>query len=174
MIVTRARNTCFTLLLTSVLGAPLCLIGGSVFAQDTSCQPVFNAALRAATTPHHSYTTMKAAVAGMPTTAESIYDGKNNYFQYEGKWKLSPLTPKDMVAQEQDNIKNTKSTCRLLREETIDGVSAILFSTHEERDGDTTDGQVWLSKSDGLLVHVRMAEGADTRYVYSGVTTPAL
>jgi hypothetical protein len=126
--------------------------------------------LRAATTPHHSFTTL--SVAGKSMVSESINDGKKIYILNAGKWRVSPMTPQNLVDQEKENIQIGKSVRSVVRDESIDGVSATLYSTREEGEGGATNGQIWISKATGLPVHVKIDTPAATRYVFSGISAP--
>jgi hypothetical protein len=146
--------------------AIFCATSGVAHGGAPSCKPVFDAALHAVTTPHHSYTT-----AG-PISMEEIYDGMKIYSRISGKWSVSRLTPQNLIDQERENEQQGKAVCSVVRDETIDGVSATLYSLRAERDGDTTNEQIWISKATGLPVHVKTDVPSDTRYVFSGISAP--
>jgi hypothetical protein len=150
--------------------AALCAISGFARGEVVDCKPVFDAMLRVATTPYHAFTTLN--VNGKSIVAEQINDGKKIYVLVAKKWSVSPMTPQDMLNQENENIQNTQSSCTLVREESVDGTSATLYSTHEERDGVKTNGQVWVSKATGLPLRVKSDTPTDTRYVFTGVSAP--
>ena len=103
---------------------------------------------------------------------EEIYDGKKIYTLITGKWKVSALTPQKLIDQEKENEREGRSVCGLVRDESIDGLSATLYSIRTERDGDTSNGQIWISKATGLPVHVKTDTPSDTRYVFSGISAP--
>jgi hypothetical protein len=153
-----------------VCGLSLCAAAQYGFAEDSGCKPVFDAILRQLTTPYHSRGTM-TLVPGKPQQSESISTGKTIYILQSGKWVISPMTPEQLRQQEQENIKDAKSLCRAMGEESVDGVSAILYSVHEDMDGTVTDGQVWIAKASGLPVRLKM-ESMDSRYEYSGIVAP--
>jgi len=75
---------------------------------------------------------------------EEIYDGKKIYSLITGKWQVSALTPQSLIDREKE----------------------------DERDGDTTDGQIWISKATGLPVHTKTDAPSETRYVFSGIAAP--
>jgi hypothetical protein len=103
---------------------------------------------------------------------EEIYDGKTIYSRISGKWSVSRLTPQNLIDQERENEQAGKAVCSVVRDETIDGVSATLYSLRAERDGDTTNEQIWISKVTALPVHVKTDAPSDTRYVFSGISAP--
>jgi hypothetical protein len=150
-----------------------CVATARGYAADASCSIVFNAMLRLPTVPSHSFTTMQMPGVGK-ITSEMINDGKKLYILQDGKWKVSPMTPQDLLAQEKENIQNNKTTCSVVRDEAIDGVGSTLYSIAESDADGTTKSQVWISKASGLPVHAKLDTPADTRYVYSGVTAPAI
>ncbi len=141
---------------------------------DGGCKPVVDAMLRLPTLPYHSFTTLQIPGAGK-VSSETINDGKKIYILHNGKWKISPLTAQDLLAQEKQNVQTNRTACTVVRDETIDGVSATLYSTQEMNDDGTTNSQVWLSKSTGLPVHTKIeTSAAETRYEYSNVSAPPI
>jgi hypothetical protein len=91
------------------------------------------------------------------------------------------MSPKDMQAQEEENIRNaTAVACKRLRDESANGASATVYSMHSETGFSTEDGQVWVGKSTGLPVKseydIRIDTGEKTHYVtrfeYAGVKAP--
>jgi hypothetical protein len=175
MNISPSRQAGFTRAFSALIVLPsLCGIAGLAFAADTGCKEVFDAMLRLPTVPYHSFTTLQLDGVGK-VSSEMINDGKRLYTLSGGKWSLAKMTPQDLIAQEQRNIRNGKTACSVLRDETIDGVSATAYSTVESDDqGAATKSEVWLSKATGLPVHIKMDTPADTRYMYSGVVAPAV
>ena len=125
--------------------------------------------------PVHLYTTMSG------TTSEQIYTSSAIFTNVMGKWHRSKMTPQEMQKQEQENIRNSKTTCRYLRDEPVNGEMAALYSEQGETQGMKFDGQVWISKGKGVLL--RTEEDMDigeagknhiaVRYEYSNVKPPA-
>ena len=135
-----------------------------------SCKTVSDALLKTFATPHHSYSTQTSA--GKTQVIESITaaNGKN-YFQYEGKWRLSPMTVADMVKQEKENIDSaTVYKC------TATGPGA--YRVHTENSAAKYDGDI--SVQNGLVMRVEqdLDMGAptkthvSTKYDYSNVSVP--
>jgi hypothetical protein len=143
-----------------------CAASGLAHAGEPNCKAVTDAMLRAVTTPHHSFT--KAGSLSM----EEIYDGKNIYSLIAGKWSVSRLTPQILIDQEKENEREGKVACSVVRDESIDGVSATLYSVRAERGGDTSIEQIWISKATGLPVHLKTDVPTDTRYIFSGIAAP--
>jgi hypothetical protein len=153
---------------------PLCIFALPGIAGASDCKAVFDAMLRVATTPHHTYTTVPGVMTGgKPMQTESINTGKAIFLLTAGKWKPSMVTPQQTLEIEQDNIKTNKTACRVVRDESVDGVGATLYAVREDPDGDATESQIWISKSSGLPVHVK-SDMLDSRYVYSGIVAPAV
>jgi hypothetical protein len=87
------RNATFTMLaILASLAAPY------VIAED-SCQPVFDALTKVATTPSHSYTT-NTAVNGGKAEGETIFVNGQKYIRARGKWMSIPVTSQDVLEQE--------------------------------------------------------------------------
>ena len=85
--------------------------------------------------------------------------------------------------QEIENRKNAKNiSCHLLREDSVNGEPAQVFSAHDETEDGKTDATIWISKSRGLPL--RKEEDIDTggdpsgkthfstRYDYSNTSVP--
>jgi hypothetical protein len=147
-------------------------------ALSSECQAVTNAMLRVATTPHHAVAT-SSKLSGV---TESIMAGDTNYFKYHGVWKKSPLSPKDNLEREQDNIKNARVyTCRRLPDELLDGASVAVYTAHSETaDVGTTDAKLWISKATGLPlrtdsdIDVGTKQHLSVRYDYANIKPPII
>jgi len=152
-----------------------------LYAQG-ECKVVFDATDKVADTPHHIYSVRTGP--GKETTQqknELIYAGGVIYVQVRGQWRKSPLTPTQQREQQQENRKNAKNiSCHHLRDETVNGEPAAVYSAHAETEDTKSDAVVWISKSSGLLL--RQDENLDSdgdkfqvsaRYEYGNVTPPA-
>ena len=126
-----------------------------------SCQPVFDALIKVATTPSHSYTTNTSVNGGNPAEGETIFANGQKYIRARGKWMHIPVTSQDVLEQEKEKEEKGKSTCQFLRNESVNGEAAKLYSVHREYDEVKEDGQMWVSTSNGLLL--RVAEDVDNR-----------
>jgi hypothetical protein len=144
--------------------------------EDAICKLVFDATAKGLTTPNHSY--MKLHLpnvnGGKPADSETINTGKARYMRgADGKWAPS-MSPQDNLDQMADNRKENQYACRFIRNETIDGVAASLYEIR----GDTgLITKTWLSKSNGLPVHVINDAGSmhsEQRFVYGPVSVPQL
>jgi hypothetical protein len=140
-----------------------------------ACQPLFAAMIKQATTPNHAATTM----SNPPMVSETITAGGAIYVKISGAWKKSPLTPQAMVQQQQDNIKNAKSTCKQLPDDAVNGAPAAVYSVHSETpEVGTSDAKVWISKATGLPLRSDANLGGDakthmsTTYDYANITAP--
>lgn len=120
-------------------------------AQGT-CEPVFNALSKVVTTTAHVYNTSAPAPGSgaKPRSIETIYVGGAIYVYAGGKWARSPITPQQLVKQEQRNRQSGQYTCRYLRDESVNGDKAAVYSTHAETQNSKSDSQIWISKSKGL------------------------
>jgi hypothetical protein len=146
-----------------------------------SCQPVFDALTKTATTPNHSYTTTTAINGGQPAEAETIFANGQKYIRVRGKWMRIPVTSQDVLEQEKEKEEKGKSTCQLVRRESVNGEAATLYSMHREYDDVKEDGQMWVSTRTGLPL--RVEEDVDnrgnkkkahqsTRFEYGNVQAP--
>jgi hypothetical protein len=169
------RNAISTLLvILALLAAPY------VMAAD-SCQPVFDALTKVATTPSHSYTTNTAVNGGKAEEGETIIVNGQKYIRARGKWMRIPVTSQDVLEQEKEKEEKGKSTCQLLRRESVNGEAAMLYSMHREYDQVTEDAQMWVSTSTGLLLRVEddvdnrgnhKKEHQSTRLEYGNIRPP--
>lgn len=126
-----------------------------------SCQPVFDALTKVATTPSHSYTSSTDVNGGKPTEAETIFANGQKYIRVHGKWMRIPVTSQDVLEQEKEKEEKGKSTCQFLRSESVNGEAAKLYSIHREYEEVKEDGQMWVSTSTRLLL--RVEEDVDNR-----------
>jgi hypothetical protein len=150
-------------------------------ATDGNCQPVFDALNKVATIPSHSYTTSTAVNGGKPTEAETILANGQKYIRARGKWMRLPVTSQDVLEQEKDKQEHGKSTCQLLRSESVNGEAAMLYSVHREYEEVKEDGQMWVSRGTGLLLRVeedfdnrgnKVKDHRSTRFEYNNVKAP--
>ena len=86
-----------------------------------------------------------------------------------------------MKKEQQD--KNANATCSAVREESVNGENAMLYSVHQGTDDATIDSQIWISKSRGvpLKTDIEMDVGGKLgkshrimRYEYTNVQAPAV
>jgi hypothetical protein len=171
------RNHVFTLSVLSLL-----VVGEALRARAAdSCQPVFDALIKVATTRSHSYTTSTAVNGGTPTEAETIFANGQKYIRARGKWMRIPVTSQDVVEQETQKQQHGTSACQFLRNESVDGEAAMLYSVHREYEEIKEDGQMWVSRSSGLLLRTeedfdnrgnKAKEHRSTRFEYGNVRPP--
>lgn len=146
-----------------------------------SCQPVFDALTKVATTPSHSYTTGTVVNGGAPTEAETIFANGQKYIRARGKWMRLPVTSQDVVEEEKEREEKGKSTCQFLRNESVNGEAAMLYSMRREYEEVQEDGRMWVSRGSGLLLRVeedvdnrgnRVKDHRSTRFEYGNVRPP--
>ena len=166
--------------------AAIALLTGSAFAADPSCKLVTGAITKYLTIPTRISTTETGSyTSGKPRNSETIYLIDKTYVQVNGRWRVSPVTPKmmleDMKEARSDVDSNFHSTCQMVRDEAINGEAATLYSSHTETKDIKTDSQIWISKSRGLPL--KMEKNADTggtagkshrisRFEYTNVQAP--
>jgi hypothetical protein len=159
----------------------LFMMGQAVPAHATNaCQPVFDALTKVATTPSHSYTA-NTAVNGSKAEGETIIANGQKYIRARGKWMRIPVTSQDVLEQEKEEEEHGKSTCQLLRSESVNGEAAMLYSMHREYEEVRQDAQMWVSRGTGLLLRVEedvdnkdnhVKEHRSTRLEYGNVKPP--
>ena len=156
------------------------------FGADAVCTGATEAAKKLITTPAHAY--LSRTMGSRPNQtelSEIIYTGGINgaiFVMLKGQWKRSPATPAQMLKQEEENIRDSKSSCRYLRDEVVDGEPARVYQIHSDNDGIIEDATAWISKSRGLPlkqeIDMDVGGGASgkshtsTRYEYSNIRPP--
>lgn len=146
-------------------------------AAADSCQPLADAFGKLATTPTHIYPTVADGPGNKATTTEMIYAGCAVYAKVGGNWTRSNLTTQEMARQDRDKQKN--GSCRYLKDESVGGETAAVYS--ERSHSGEAQAQVWISKSKGLPLREEMDigssdKGSNThmsmRYEYTNVQPP--
>ncbi|HVO10786.1 MAG TPA: hypothetical protein VMX54_08575 [Vicinamibacteria bacterium] len=146
-----------------------------------SCQPVFDALKKVATTPSHSYTASAAANGAKATEGETIFANGQKYIRARGRWMRLPVTSQDVLEQEKEKEERGKSACQFLRSESVNGEAAMLYSVHREYGEVTEDGKMWVSRATGLPLRVeedvdnrgnKAKEHRSTRFEYGNVRPP--
>jgi hypothetical protein len=138
------RRLAVTFVLLGCLGA-----APRAVAQTTSCQPIFDAMLKEAETPHHVVSTRNGQPAG-----ELISTKDTMFVKAHDAWKKSPLTPQDYLKQQRENIKSVStSTCQQLPDEAVDGAAAAVYNASYDMKGmGRTEAKIWIAKATGLPV----------------------
>jgi hypothetical protein len=150
--------------------------------QDSGCKAVLDASEKLFSIPYHSYTTI--TMNGKPTPGETISVGGVIYVMYNGKWSSGMMTLEEMKQQNEINKKKLHNvSCKYVRDESVNGESAAVYSTHEETEHGKNDNQMWISKSKGLILkqetdidigNGRPISHFSGRYEYTNVQAPAV
>ncbi len=163
----------------SVLLVTVVLVESSRAAD--SCHQVFDALIKVATTPNHSYTTSTGFNGGKAGEAETIFANGQKYIRAHGKWIRLPVTSQDVVEQEREKQQQGRSTCQFLRNESVNGEAAMLYSVHREYEEVKEDAQMWVSRGTGFLLRVeedvdnrgnKVKEHRSTRFEYGNIRPP--
>jgi len=156
----------------------------AAYGADASCRPMLDAAQKLYTVPVHIYSTETAAYnKGKVKEGEIIYVNNSSYLRINGQWRKSPITEQQRKEiQESAEKEDVGSTCRMVREEAVNGEAARLYSMHHQTADEKVDSQVWISKARGvpLKQETDMDAGGmagkshrTMRYEYSNVQAPA-
>ena len=150
--------------------------------EDPDCQVVSGAMDKIYSTPYHAYTSITGMLPGKTFTGEMISVGGSQYVLSEGKWSVNTLSAeetKDMALRARKSGKNV--SCHKVRDDSVNGETATLYGTHEETEHGTTDTQIWISKSKGLMLRqeIDLTTGTSkthmsSRYEYRDVRAPKL
>jgi hypothetical protein len=127
----------------------LLVTGLGPLAAQEDCKPVFDAQDKVMATPTHIYSTSKVGNA-VKDTAEAIYAGDSLYSLTKGKWVLSPVKMEQLVKQNEADRKKTVTVCAHLKDESINGVMAAIYSVKTATTGQKTEGQLAIAKDNGL------------------------
>lgn len=152
-------------------------------AANPACQPVADAMAKIYTTPVRIYSTETAVYTGGKTrSSQTIYLNHSTYVQVNGQWRSSPLTQQEVLEMKKEQQdKNSSATCRAVRDESVNGESAVLYSLRQETPDAKIDSQIWLSKSRGvpLKTEIEMDIGGKfgkshriMRFEYTNVQAP--
>ncbi len=153
-------------------------------AQNPVCKVLFSAIDKTLITPNHSYVAETASATDRQENSEQILAGGIRYIKLNGKWRKTPVTTQQLQEQDRENRQDTKEyDCRYVREESVQGESAAVYNAHSKAEDFTSDAQIWVSKSRGLIL--REEEDIDIggaggkrhlsiRYEYGNVQAPAV
>ncbi len=155
----------------------------AAFAQDPSCRQVFNGIKLQANTPNHQYFTISGAQADSHAqTHEMIDTGRARFIRIDGQWQKSPQSPHEIMKIEEENFKKSKTVCRALREEVIDGTAATVYVEQSQTGPISSVGTIWIANRSGLPLREEVNTDSGTgpagqrhleiRIVYSDAQTP--
>jgi hypothetical protein len=147
------------------------------WADDPACKAVYDSMDRLAGTPNHQWLSQsKSGSHDKPTMGEIITVGDFRYLQMSGEWKRMPYSTAKSITEQADQRKDRSSTCRAVRDESVDGVSANLVAVHTTAEDSASDQQVWISKSTGLpvrqVIDINGTTHIEVRYSYANVAAP--
>jgi len=157
------------------------LAAGLTYAQTPGgpvCKIVFDAGKQLTATPHHVYE-VETSSRGK-RSSEQISTQGSIYVTVGGKWRKSPMNVQQLQKQEDENIRNARNaSCRYLRDESVGGQPAEVYSTHSETTGAISDTVVWLAKGSRRVLREEedMNAGGDKmhwsiRVDYTNVAAP--
>lgn len=157
----------------------LSFLAGTVFAASAgganTCDPLYEAGIRAVQTPHHVYTTKTAPRGGkVLQSSEAIFTGGVEYLRVGGRWRRSARPQEVMIEAAREKLKTHPDTCTDARDETVDGQAVTTYRVHDRENG--ADSLVHILKATGLLLGetVTLPDGSlvKTRYEYTNVHPP--
>jgi hypothetical protein len=178
----RAARALCAAALSSVL-APAAMLPRAARAQDASCKQVFNGIKRQANTPNHQFFTISGAEPDSHAqTNEIITTGRARYVRLNGVWQTLSESPHEIMKREEENFKKSKTVCRLLREELLDGAATSVYIEQSQTGPIGSVGTIWIAKTSGLPVREEVNTDAGTgpggqrhleiRIVYTDVHAP--
>jgi hypothetical protein len=173
-------------LIAASIAAVVCL-GTPLSAQGPACVPSLTASSKVYDKPFHAYIIDSAQTdarlhGGRPTVSEMIYTGGFTYVMAHGKWMKSAADVPAMQKALKEAALKVKATCSHLRDESVNGEPAAVWRIHSVSEYDTSDSDLWLSSSSGMLlksdshldVHGSLGKShIISRYEYTNVRPPA-
>ncbi len=154
------------------------LINTLSLASESDCKAILDAAHKVYDSPAHVYVT--TTIGGQAQPLEMIYAAGNIYSKTGGKWQ-SIGTIKEMEELTQSNHPTDKPVCHYVKDESVNGETIALYSSHEETPKGKVDTQTWISKSKGLPLRQEInidvggssgKSANSTRYEYDNVRAP--
>jgi hypothetical protein len=132
-------------------------------AQDPSCKQVFNSIKLQANTPNHQYFTISGAEPDSHAqTNEVITTGRARYVLLNGLWQTLSESPREITKREEENFKKSKTVCRLVREEMLEGTATSVFIEQSQTGPISSIGTIWIAKSSGLPMREEVNTDAGT------------
>jgi hypothetical protein len=123
-------------------------------APDPACEPMFTAITKLLQTPNHQFMSQSSARyalenGGKMRTSESISTSDTSYVKMGDQWRKVPVTPQDLMKQQEESRKNSNEICHFLRDDAEEGGAAV-YDAHSETDAGKSAIQIWISKANGL------------------------
>ena len=154
-------------------------------AQDPSCKQVFNSIKSQANTPNHQYFTISGAEPDSHAqTNEIITTGRARYVLMNGLWQTLSESPREITKREEENFKKSKTVCRLLREEVLEGTPTSVYVEQSQTGPISSVGTIWIAKATGLPMREEVNTDAgsgpggirhlEIRVVYTDVKAPVV
>jgi outer membrane lipoprotein-sorting protein len=146
-------------------------------AADSGCKPTAEANAKILSVPTHIYMTDTAG--GKTRSDEIIYLNNKTYVQVNGAWHVNDTTDEE---RKETLAPDPNTTCRVVRDESVNGEAATVYSLHRQTADDKSDSEMWVSKSRGVPLKLQMdmdvggAAGKShrtMRYEYTNVHAPA-
>jgi len=150
-------------------------------ALDGTCQALIGTSAKIFNMPFHFYFT-HTDPDGKTTTMEDVFVDGAAYVPIRGKWFRMPVSSMDTKDLVQLSLKDAKNlSCHALRDESVNGESATVYSVHSEDERGIHDALVWISKSKGVLLREETdvqkpgqsgKSHASVRFDYNNVQAP--
>lgn len=123
------------------------------------CQPMVDALTKLVTTPIHSYATDTPQFVNHRRlrSSETIHLKGKVYVRANGKGMNSPVTPAEVLALEKENREHGKANCQFVRNESVNGEAAMVYTMHSDMEDSKDDAQMLISRATGLPLREEMA-----------------
>jgi hypothetical protein len=147
-----------------------------------SCTPVNDALNKVMMAPVHIYSSTKSG--DKVVTTETIYSDDGIFTNSGGKWQKSAMRREQVAQQESEARKKGTNSCEFVKEESVDGETASIYSTRMSAGEQKTEGHIWISKSRGVPLRneVDLLSGPkgeikrhySVRYDYKNIAPPKM
>jgi hypothetical protein len=163
------------------------LLATAAQADDVACKKMLlDVMTKTMQTPSHTYLSMvDTSPGGETTNSETIFDGNKIYVKVatgtvSTGWARSELSQQNGTEVTVSMVRDAKvDACRHVRDEMIDGSAAALYSFHLQNEDSQGDAQMWISKTQGVMLRYEAVAAADQmrismRYVFTDIHAPAV
>jgi hypothetical protein len=136
----------------AVVLAALILPAAVKVARAGGCDVPLSAMNKLWQTPSHQYMTETAGyLNGKTRTSEIITTRTDRYLLVNGSWHHSALGKEEVAQMIESNEANArKDECTFVRDESVNGESAALYTAKHKTEEDSSTTQLWVSRKTGL------------------------
>lgn len=153
----------------------LCSISIAAHADDASCKPLVDAAVKMARTPYHEVANVDGKAFEKIYTTRSLSIRRNNE-----AWTTVPVTPQEVLEAQHESAAYVN--CKLLRTDVVDGQRATVYSAQRIATGFSShhdDAVIWIGANGMVLKTITDTQmrghkaHSESHVTYNDVHAPA-